>query len=75
MESRPRVKWLFLKYGPILYQNIALRVSVPMQQTAHDFEFPRGSYGRFRKMRRAEIWVADRSVKIWIDPDLIESRL
>ena len=34
-----------------------------MQQTARDFEFPRGSYGRFRKMRRAENWVADRSAK------------
>ena len=44
-----------------LYQKISLRVSVPTQQTARDFKFPRGSYGRFCKMRWAEIWVADRS--------------
>ena len=70
MENRPRVKWSFLKYGQILYQKIALRVSVPTQQTARDFEFSRESYGRFRKMRRADFWVADRSAKIRIDPDL-----
>ena len=74
MESRPRVKWSFNKYSQILYQTIALQVSILTQQTARDFEFSRGSYGCFRKMRRAEIWVADRSAKIWIDPDLTETR-
>ena len=38
------------KYGQILYQTIALRVWVPMQQTAHDFEFSSPSYVRFTKM-------------------------
>ena len=41
---------------------------------ARDFEFPRGSYGRFCKMRRAEVWVADRSTKIQIDTDLTVTR-
>ena len=65
---------VILKKGQILYQKIALRVSVPTQQTVGDFDFPRGSYGRFRKMRRAEIRVADRSGKIRIDPDLTGTR-
>ena len=38
------------KYGQILYQKIALRVRVPMQQTARDFEFSSPSYARFSKM-------------------------
>ena len=38
------------KYGQILYQKIALRVRVPTQQTAHDFEFSSPSYARFSKM-------------------------
>ena len=38
------------KYGQILYQKIALRVWVPMQQTARDFEFSNPSYVRFTKM-------------------------
>ena len=73
MENRPRVKWSFNKYSQILYQMITLRVSVPTQQTAHDFKFLRGSYDRFRKLQRAEIWVADRSAKIRIDPNLTEA--
>ena len=38
------------KYGQILYQKIALRVRVPTQQTARDFEFSSPSYARFTKM-------------------------
>ena len=38
------------KYGEILYQKIALRVRVPTQQTARDFEFSSPSYARFSKM-------------------------
>ena len=71
---RPRVKWSFLKYGQILYQKIALRVSVPTEQTARDFEFSRESNDRFRKMRRADFWVADRSAKIRIDLNLTGTR-
>ena len=38
------------KYGQILYQKIALRVRVPTQQTARNFEFSSPSYARFSKM-------------------------
>ena len=40
MNSKGKMAILHLeKYGQILYQKIALRVRVPTQQTAHDFEF------------------------------------
>ena len=38
------------KYGQILYQKISLRVRVPTQQTARDFEFSSSSYACFSKM-------------------------
>ena len=38
------------KYGQILYQKIVLRIRVPTQQTARDFEFSSPSYACFTKM-------------------------
>ena len=49
------------KYGQILYQKIALRVRVPTQQTAHDFEFSSPSYARFSKMCLADRGAFDMS--------------
>ena len=50
-NSKGKMVILYLeKYGQILYQNIALRVRVPTQQTARDFEFSSPSYARFSKM-------------------------
>ena len=50
-NSKGKMVILYLeKYGQILYQNIALRVWVPTQQTTRDFKFPSPSYARFTKM-------------------------
>ena len=58
------------KYGQILYQKIALRVWVPTQQTARDFEFPRPSYGHFTKIALAGRGEFDISNGTWTDPFL-----
>ena len=42
------------KYIQILYQKIALRVRIPTQQTARNFEFSSSSYVRFSKMCLAD---------------------